>query len=206
MTVVLWIAAIVVSYLVGSVPFGYLAGRLYGFDIRKHGSGNVGATNVARVVGVPLGVAVFILDMGKGVVSAWIFPALIAGEAAGGLAILCGAGAVLGHVLPVFLAFRGGRGVATACGALACIMPLPVAVAIAVWLVVIVWTGYVSAASVTAAVAVPLCVIGLHVNDLTACAGELSFSGIIALLVILRHIPNIKRLIAGTEHGVRRKK
>lgn len=206
MTVVLWVVAIIVSYLAGSVPFGYLAGRLYGFDIREHGSGNVGATNVARVVNVPLGVAVFVLDLGKGVVSAGVFPALIAGEAVGGLAILCGAGAILGHVLPVFLAFRGGRGVATACGALMCIAPLAAAVGIAAWLVVVVWTGYVSAASVTAAVAVPLCVIGLHVNDLAACAGELSFSGIIAVLVILRHIPNIRRLIAGTEYGVKHKK
>ncbi len=204
MTAGLWVAAIIVSYLVGSIPFGYLAGRLYGFDIRKHGSGNVGATNVARVISVPLGIAIFMLDVGKGIVSAGFFPVLIAGEAVGGLAILCGSGAILGHILPVFLAFRGGRGVATACGALMCITPLAIAVGLAAWLVVVVWTGYVSAASVTAAVAVPICVIGLHVNDLTACAGELSFSSIIALLVILRHIPNIKRLVAGTEHGVRR--
>ncbi len=206
MTAGLWVVAIIVSYLVGSIPFGYLAGRLYGFDIRERGSGNVGATNVARVAGIPLGMAVFMLDLGKGVVSAGVFPALITGEAVGGLAILCGAGAILGHILPVFLTFRGGRGVATACGALMCITPLAIAVGLAAWLVVVVWTGYVSAASVTAAVAVPICVIGLHVNDLAACTGELSFSGIIGLLVILRHIPNIKRLIAGTEHGVRRKK
>lgn len=206
MTAVLWVAAILACYLVGSVPFGYIAGRLYGIDIRRRGSGNIGATNVARVINVPLGVAVFVLDMGKGVVSAGVVPALLAGGEVGGLPILCGAAAILGHIFPAFFGFRGGRGVATACGALACIAPLPTAVAVAVWLVAVVWTGYVSAASITAALAVPLCVIGLHADDLAGHAGELLFSGIIALLVVLRHIPNINRLIAGTEHRVKEKR
>lgn len=203
MTALLWVAAIAISYVAGSIPFGYLTGKLCGVDVRQHGSGNVGATNIARVINIPAGITVFALDVGKGVFAAGVIPALLGGEAVGKLPLLCGAAAILGHILPVFLSFKGGRGVATAFGVLACITPIAIAVAMGAWIVVMVWTRYVSAASITAAVAAPLLIIGLHLNDPGSGTGELLFTGIIAFIIILRHIPNIKRLLAGTEHRVK---
>jgi glycerol-3-phosphate acyltransferase PlsY len=206
MWILLWIVASVASYAGGSIPFGYVVGKACGVDVRGHGSGNVGATNVARVLGYPLGVSVFVLDVGKGLLSAGLLPWLIAGEQEGLLPILCGTAAILGHVFPVFLGFKGGRGVATACGVLAWLVPLPTAIALAVWVTVAVWTRYVSAASILAAVAAPVAVISLHNTELSPHTSEIVFTTLIAVLVIVRHIPNIKRLAAGTENRLTRSK
>ncbi len=205
MTWFVWVAAIAASYAVGSVPFGYVLGKLHGVDVRAHGSGNVGATNVARVLGYPLGVLVFVLDVGKGALAAGLLPGYICGVHEGMLPILSGAAAILGHVFPVFLRFRGGRGVATACGALAWIMPLPTAIALATWVTIVLWTQYVSAASLLAAVSVPVGVLSLYHREIHLHLPEIVFSGLIALLVVVRHIPNIRRLIAGTENRIGRR-
>jgi glycerol-3-phosphate acyltransferase PlsY len=206
MTSLLWAVTIGVSYAAGSVPFGYVLGKLHGVDVRAHGSGNVGATNVARVLGYPLGVLVFVLDAGKGVLAAGVLPGVIAGVDGGILPIICGAAAILGHVFPAYLGFKGGRGVATACGVLAFIMPLPTAIALGVWVTVALWTQYVSAASILAALSVPVGVLSLHHRELHLHVPGIVFSGLIALLVIARHIPNIRRLLAGTESRIGRRK
>jgi glycerol-3-phosphate acyltransferase PlsY len=206
MWILLWIVASVASYVAGSIPFGYVLGKACGVDVRSHGSGNVGATNVARVLGYPLGVSVFALDVGKGLLSAGLLPWLIAGEQGGLLPILCGTAAILGHVFPVFLGFKGGRGVATACGVLAWLVPIPTAIALVVWVTVVLWTRYVSAASILAAIAAPVAVISLHNAELSLHTSEIVFTALIAILVIVRHIPNIKRLAAGTENRLTRSK
>jgi glycerol-3-phosphate acyltransferase PlsY len=205
MTYVWWGIAILASYAAGSVPFGYLAGKACGVDVRSHGSGNVGATNVGRVLGYPLGMAVFLMDVAKGILSAGLLPTLVSREPGSLLPILCGAAAIVGHVFPLFLGFKGGRGVATACGALAWLAPLPTAVALAVWVTVVFWTQYVSAASILAAIAVPVSVLSLHNRELSLHLPEIVFTSLIAVLVVARHIPNIRRLIAGTENRIRRR-
>jgi glycerol-3-phosphate acyltransferase PlsY len=206
MTSLLWVVTMAASYTAGSVPFGYVLGKLRGVDVRAHGSGNVGATNVARVLGYPMGILVFALDVGKGVLAAAVLPAVIAGAQEGVLPIVSGATAILGHVFPAFLSFRGGRGVATACGVLGWIMPVPTAIAVAVWATVVLWTKYVSAASILAALSVPVGALSLYHREMHLHLPTIVFSGLIALLVVLRHIPNIRRLIAGTEHRIGQRK
>ncbi|MEQ9094192.1 MAG: glycerol-3-phosphate 1-O-acyltransferase PlsY, partial [Miltoncostaeaceae bacterium] len=142
-------AAIAAAYLLGSLPFGYLAGRARGVDIRTVGSRNVGATNVFRTLGKPIGIAVMAADIAKGVLAVvlarWItddpWPLVAAGAA------------VVGHVYPLWLRFRGGKGVAVGCGVAIGLMPLAVLVLVPVWVVVIVATRYVSLGSIVAAAA-----------------------------------------------------
>ena len=208
-----WVAALVGgAYLLGSVPFGLLIGLARGTDIRKAGSGNIGATNVGRVLGRPWGVLAFILDMAKGLV-----PMLVAGAMLGGFSdahlgvaeyaawVGVGAAAILGHVFPVFLKLRGGKGVATAFGVVAGLYPYltwPAIVAGAVWLAVVRATGYVSLASLTAAALLPVCywLAGLVLGWPLGRQWPLSLiAGAITGLVVVRHRANMRRLLAGTE-------
>jgi acyl phosphate:glycerol-3-phosphate acyltransferase len=185
--VVLCIAA----YLAGSLPFGYVAGRLGGVDVRSVGSGNTGATNVWRALGPRYGAPVLLLDALKGAV-----PTLIGAHAFGpGTAVLAGGAAVVGHTLPVFLGFGGGKGVATAAGVVLALTPL-VAIPIFLLFVAILWlTRYVSLASLVAAVAYPLVCLA---------AGEpwqvVLFGAACAAIIVVRHRANIRRLLRGTEN------
>lgn len=184
------------AYLCGSVPFGYFAGRLRGVDLRKEGSGNIGATNAARVLGKPWGVAVFALDFLKGFAPAllariWGMPELVQVGAG-----LC---AILGHNFPVWLGFRGGKGIATSAGAIVALYPWQVfAAAVLTWTGLFGLTRIVSVASIGAAVIFPV-VTGV-LWYLGQC-GVLFFglSGILSLLAIWKHRSNIQRLLAGTE-------
>lgn len=192
------------SYLLGSVPFGYIVGLVNGIDIRRHGSRNIGATNVARVIGLPMGILVFALDVGKGALAAGVLSRLPVHEGVGETAaIFCGTAVILGHMFPVFLSFRGGKGVATACGVMGCVVPVATAVALGVWVVVFGWTRYVSVASLSSALAISTCALVLHIDNPDAHAPQILFVTVMAVAVILTHIPNIKRLIAGTEKRVR---
>src|SRR5262245_15889454 len=150
------LAALVVlaAYLVGAVPFGYLVARARGVDIFQHGSGNIGATNVGRVLGRKFGVLVFLLDFAKGALPAAVAAGL-AGRAGNlppdTLPVAAGLAAFLGHLFPVYLRFHGGKGVATGAGVVAVLLPLPAAGALVAWVVVLCLTRYVSLASVVAA-------------------------------------------------------
>src|SRR5262245_32944993 len=150
----------VASYLVGALPFGYLIGRLRGVDLFKAGSGNIGATNAARVLGREYGALVFVLDFLKGAVPVAVAEpvaraldpaALTTLDATDTLPVLAALFAFLGHLFPVYLGFRGGKGVATGAGAVAVLVPGPTALAVLVWVVVVLATQYVSLASVAAA-------------------------------------------------------
>ena len=185
--------AVVGGYLLGSLPFGYWLPRIFrGEDIRKQGSGNVGASNVFRVYGRRLGIAVALLDLGKG------FAAGVVGLWAGGalIGVLAGAAAMVGHARPVFLRFeKGGKMVATGGGVFLALAPLAGLGCIAVWLVVFLLTRYASLASIATALALVIFVLAIgYPWPVIAFA----FAG--AAAVVLLHRQNIRRLVGGTEH------
>jgi len=189
------------AYLLGAVPFGLLIGKLKGIDIRRHGSGNIGATNVLRVLGKPLGVVTFSLDALKGFVPAFFFPAMASWWGAPGLdpavlSVSCGAAAILGHNFPVFLGFKGGKGVATSAGVLIGIAPQAALAGVLAWALVFFVFRYVSLASIIAAIAVVVAGWLLYRDGHPALPGVLT---ILCALAIYRHKENIKRLLAGTE-------
>jgi glycerol-3-phosphate acyltransferase PlsY len=188
------------SYLFGSVPFGLLIAKTQGKDIRTLGSGNIGATNVLRCLGKPLGITCFVLDVLKGYLPAALFHHL--GDCGAGFGILFGAAAILGHNFPVFLKFKGGKGVATSAGVLLGVAPLAVAVGLLTWALVFFVSGYVSLGSIVAAVVVAgtgWVRVG-QTGVVTAAALTL-----LAALTIWRHRANIQRLIAGTENKFEKK-
>jgi glycerol-3-phosphate acyltransferase PlsY len=197
-------SVLVASYLLGSIPFGYLAGRIAGIDIRRVGSGNIGATNVVRVLGKRYGYPVFLLDFLKGLGAVKISIAIAKSlrpewgsvEMFGVVAALS---AVIGHSFPPWLKFRGGKGVATSAGALFALMPLAALIGIAIWLLVFWLTCYVSLASVATAVALPL-VISIMTRANQSQGKALFYSSLgIAAVVIWRHRSNLSRLMRGSE-------
>ncbi len=202
--VLLVVAFFLASYLVGALPFGYLAAKLLkGIDIRQFGSQNVGATNVARVMGKPVGSVVLILDVAKGLAPVLVFAPvaarLVPEFSLLNAKVLCGLGAILGHVFTVFLRFRGGKGVATTCGVLLGLDWKALLVSLAVWLLLVGIWRYVSLGSILAAAVFPVTVIVLHWGNLKSAGFLIFFAVGIASLVIARHRGNIKRLLAGTE-------
>lgn len=187
------VIAVVIGYLLGSLPFGYWAGRLKGVDLRLVGSGNTGGTNAIRVLGARYGVPVILLDIAKGVVAV-----LIARELAGVTAeVLAATAAVLGHAFPVFLRFRGGKAVAVGAGAMFALAPVIGLLVTLVWFVVAAVTRYVSLASLATAVAFPTLTF---VFDEPWSVRLFALAG--GLFVIWRHRSNIARLRAGTEHRI----
>lgn len=187
------------AYLLGSVPFGLLLAKTKGKDIRKLGSGNIGATNVLRCLGKPLGITCFVLDVLKGFLPAFLFPTI--GNCGTEFGILFGAAAILGHNFPIFLKFKGGKGVATSAGVLLGAAPLAVLIGILIWALVFYTSGYVSLGSIVAAVAV--IAVGWAAGYSTVTAIALTILG---LLAIWRHRSNIQRLIKGEENKFERKK
>jgi glycerol-3-phosphate acyltransferase PlsY len=208
MTIYLIVAA--VAYLLGSIPFGYLLVRvLRGEDIRKTGSGNIGATNVVRSGAKGLGIATLALDALKGALAVWI-AALIAGSkynfcgdfaqhpCAPALRLMSGAAlcAVLGHVFPVWLRFKGGKGVATALGVFCVLFPKAILVALAIFILVVVITRYVSLGSILGAIAFPVAAYFMQNPDWLS----LLLASSVSLIIILKHHQNISRLLAGSEN------
>jgi acyl phosphate:glycerol-3-phosphate acyltransferase len=198
------------SYLIGSIPAGYIAGRIAGIDIRTVGSGNIGATNVTRVLGKRYGYPVFIVDFLKGFAAVGMSimiakraqPVLIPSELFGVVgAVAC----VLGHSFPVWLGFKGGKGVAASAGALFGLMPFVALIAVAVWLIIFYLTRYVSVASMTAALAVPITIVSMMLLGQTGETALLYFSICLAAVVIVRHRSNLLRLVRGTEPRFKRK-
>lgn len=191
----------VASYLLGAVPFGLLIARLKGVDIRKVGSGNIGATNVLRAVGKPWGIATFTCDALKGFLPAALFP--IVGNHFGAhfqslelWGVVCGVAAILGHNFPIYLGFKGGKGVATSAGALLGLAPLAVAIGLAVWALFFFTLRYVSLASIVAAASIVASGWILYRANGLLLPVVLTVLGV---LVIARHHANIRRLLAGTE-------
>jgi glycerol-3-phosphate acyltransferase PlsY len=189
---------IAVGYFLGSIPFGYLLVRATGGgDIRFQGSGNIGATNVARASGWTVGVATLVLDAAKGFFAVWL-----SGRFSGGnirIMMYAGLAAILGHVFPVWLRFGGGKGVATALGVFLAICWPAAAVAVVLFLLVASFWQYVSLASISAAAALPLLIYLLYAPGHAPPAAVSFCTLLAAVLVIVKHRNNIERLLAGTE-------
>lgn len=199
-----------IGYLLGSFPAGYFAGRLAGVDIRAVGSGNIGATNVLRVLGKRWGYPVFLIDAFKGFAAvrvAFLFVTYRpeAQPYAEYFAILAAIMAVAGHSFPVWLGFKGGKGVATSAGAVIGLMPLAVPLVFLVWVLVFETTRYVSLASIMAAIALPIIVSLLALWKFVDTWALIYFSIAIMLLVLWRHRSNCSRLLSGTEQRFTRK-
>jgi glycerol-3-phosphate acyltransferase PlsY len=185
----------IASYLIGAVPFGFLVGRLAGIDVRTGGSGNIGATNVNRLLGKKFGIMTLILDCLKGFLpiflaarfyaasplEAWLVPA-------------CGVAAVVGHMFPVYLGFRGGKGVATALGVFLFLSPAAVGISLVVFMATVGFTGFVSAGSLLTAALMPLWLLIFEMPAVTVLAAL-----VIAVLIWFKHRDNIGRLRRGEE-------
>jgi glycerol-3-phosphate acyltransferase PlsY len=186
-------AALVGAYLIGAIPVGYLVtGALAGTDIRRHGSGNIGTTNVLRTVGRLAAVLTLLGDVAKGYGAVLLAHALLDGDPT--IAAACGVLAVVGNCWPVYLGFRGGKGVATAFGAFLRLMPLPTLPAALVWTLVVGVSRYVSLGSIVAALTVPIGALAWHYPVASVAAGAA-----VACIIVARHRDNIARLFAGTE-------
>ncbi len=191
--------------MLGSIPTSIIVGKIVkGIDIRQYGSGNAGATNVFRVLGWKPGVVVMLIDIGKGAVATLYASQLVFAEGlpfSVYLKILAGLAAVFGHIWTVFAGFRGGKGVGTAAGMLFALYPIAGLICLAIFLIIAFSTRYVSLASISAAISLPI--VLLIMSNVFHKLVELPlmiFSFFIALLIIYTHRSNIKRLIAGTEN------
>ena len=188
------ILAILASYLLGATPTSYIAGKVgRGIDLREHGSKNLGATNVYRILGWKYAIPVALVDIAKGAVPVLVFwrPAW--------LAVAVGAAAVLGHMFSPYVSFKGGKGVATAAGMFLALAPVAVLIAIPVWGICLWLTGYVSLSSIIAVLTVPLSVALFQ----PGAPYVLWASVVVVALIIFAHRRNIARLIAGTENRFR---
>ena len=197
------------SYLLGSMPFGYLVGRFGGIDIRKVGSGNVGATNVVRVLGKRYGYPVFALDVLKGFGAVQMSMQMASGGASGWdspevFGIAAAISCVIGHSYPIWLKFKGGKGVATSAGALFALTPMAAASGVAIWIVIFCVTRYVSVASVIAATVLPFVILAISWRSEMSKA-IFFFSVCVAAIVIWRHRSNLSRLMRGIEPRFNRK-
>jgi acyl phosphate:glycerol-3-phosphate acyltransferase len=186
------------AYLLGSIPFGYLIVRLSGGgDIRLHGSGNIGATNVARVSGTVSGLLTLALDGAKGYLAVWLAGRATAGNIRWMMAVAVVA--LAGHLFPVWLRFRGGRGVATGAGVFLPICWQAVVGAAVVFLLVVIFWRYVSLGSIAAAASLPLLIYLLYAPGLAPPVIVSAGTSAAMILVIWRHRPNILRLLEGSE-------
>jgi glycerol-3-phosphate acyltransferase PlsY len=190
--------ALALAYVSGSLPFAHLAGKAKGVDLRKQGSGNLGATNVFRVLGWKIGLAVFLADALKGALPVLFLPAHVdSGQNPVLVAILIGVAAIAGHVRPVFLKFgKGGKGVATAAGVFFALAPIPMLITFAVFVTVVLATGYVSLGSLMSAALLPV----LLLATLGVASPLFVVSALIATFVFWTHRANIGRLRRGEEH------
>jgi acyl phosphate:glycerol-3-phosphate acyltransferase len=192
----LWIP--VAAYLLGSIPFGVLLTKLFGGeDVRKIGSGNIGATNVARAAGPVAGILTLLFDIAKGAASVWAAARFTSDSAA--WMTIAALAALVGHCFPLWLRFRGGKGVATAAGVFGVLCPYALAAALALFILVFAFWRYVSLASISAVAAMPLLVYFLwaprHAPPLIVTFGTLAA----AILIIFKHDANIQRLVRGEE-------
>jgi len=186
--------AILASYLLGATPTSYIAGKLgRGIDLRDHGSKNLGATNVYRILGWKYAIPVALVDIAKGAVPVLVFSHPV------WLSIAVGAAAVLGHMFSPYVSFKGGKGVATAAGMFLALAPVAVLLAIPIWGICLWLTGYVSLSSIIAVLSVPLSVALLQPNSSSVFWASI----VLVALIVFAHRRNISRLIAGTENRFR---
>jgi glycerol-3-phosphate acyltransferase PlsY len=193
MAAALWLLA---SYFLGAIPTSHLVSRTFAkIDLREHGSGNLGATNLYRVLGWKYAIPVALFDIAKGAIPVLVFAPQVSDSEL--FALACGIAAILGHVFSVFVGFKGGKGVATAAGVMLALTPIALAVAATVWAVVVLLTGYVSLGSIAAAAVLP---VAVYVLENPRTPELLWIDTLIAAGVIVLHRRNIQRLLKGTEN------
>jgi len=195
-------AALVAAYLLGSLAWSLWAGRMQGVDLRRHGSGNLGATNVYRVLGWRWGIAVLLLDIAKGTAAVVLARVLAPAAVRGVLPAAAGMAAVAGHMFTPFARFKGGKGVATGLGVFLGLAPEAAVLSFVVWLAVLAFTGWVSVASGVGALFLPV-FVGMTRDDLgPRYPWVLAVSILLVLLVLVRHRTNWKRVAAGREQAI----
>lgn len=194
---------IVAAYLAGAIPFGLLIGRIVGADVRRAGSGNIGATNVGRVLGKKLGILTLLCDVAKGFLPVWMAAHLLPPTAANRelLVVSCGLAAVVGHMFPLYLQFKGGKGVATALGVFLALSPLSILISVGIFFVAVAASGYVSVGSLAASALIPLWLWLLGESS-----AILMVAAIIVLLIWCKHGSNIGRLLRHEEKSWRKEK
>jgi glycerol-3-phosphate acyltransferase PlsY len=204
--------AFLFGFTPGAIPFGFLVGRIRGIDLRRHGSGNIGFTNVIRVMGWQYGVPVLLLDLAKGLLPVLFLPSLVHGLSDGLrelllidnlfgarfelLRVLTGFSAILGHLFTPVLRFKGGKGVATTAGVVLALAPRTFLLCLALFLIILLATRYLSLASMSAAVALPFATVFLARGQWAT----FGFTVLVALLILISHRANVRRLLAGNEH------
>ncbi len=196
------LAMVAVSYLLGAIPTGFIIGKLTkNIDVREFGSGNVGAANVFRVLGIIPGIMTLIIDIAKGLICASIIAAFFhrgySAQFYNLFQIIAGTSSIIGHNWTIFLDFKGGKGVATSAGVFLAISPIPILLCIAVWGICALITRYVSLSSIVAAVSLPV-----FIGVFNFRIGNLAFGIIAAVFVVIRHKGNIERLLNGTENKI----
>jgi len=192
------IYGVIIAYLAGSIPSAYIAGKLRGVDLRHHGSGNLGATNVVRVLGPRIGGVVFLADVLKGFLPVFFLPIYTETLQPGLWALVYGAAAIIGHVKPIFLLGKGGgKGVATASGVFLALAPVPMLVSMTAWILVFSLSRYVSMASLVGATVLPIAILAWYRDPRSPV---FIASVIIAAFVFWTHRANIGRLRRGEEH------
>ncbi len=189
----------VLAYLLGSIPVGWIVARVFfKTDIRKQGSGNIGATNALRNFGTTVGIIVLLLDLLKGFLAVRIAGGIFGMES--GLVTLCGLLAILGHVFPVWLKFRGGKGVATAAGVFLALAPLSLAIALGLFVIIVALTRYVSLGSILAALTFGVAVYLFEFQQYVQNWSKLLLITLVILMIIFKHRQNIGRLLKGNEN------
>ena len=208
-----WLLAVFIGYLFGSLPTGYIAGRIKGLDLRKVGSGNIGATNAIRNLGVVIGILVLFVDVLKGLIPCIVFPGIIMKLFPDGyvpqsdyLSLTLGVAAILGHNFSFWLGFKGGKGVATTAGVVGGLAFIPFLICFVSWVLTLLITRYVSVASIIAAIVLPLAT-ATWPSDLDNRFGILFWVFfVLGVMAILKHGSNIQKLMNGSEHRLFDKK
>lgn len=213
--IVFFSIAVIGSYFLGAIPFGFLFAKRKGINIYEHGSGNIGATNVFRVMGKGWGILTSILDILKGFIPAMIIPLMFSKFGMKDyyvpMQLSCAFAAIIGHCWPVYLKFKGGKGVATSAGAMIGLAPLPAVIALVVWLIVMFIFRFVSLASITAAIVLPVATwitffMGFMEKGTKYDIYIPIVLTLLSLVIVLRHKKNIQRLLSGTENRFSKKK
>ena len=203
---VLFGTLLVASYLLGGIPTSYIFGKIFKhIDIRNFGSGNVGATNALRVLGVKMGVTTLILDIGKGFVAVYLSKLMMQKYEIGNMELILifvGMAAITGHIFSIYLGFKGGKGVATSAGVFLALIPMAFGIAFAIFFIVVALSKYVSLGSILAAVTLVAGELIINFKNGFSQKGYLVFTIIIALFIIIKHKSNIKRLMAGNENKI----
>lgn len=200
-----FVISLLAAYLIGSIPFSYIFGKFRGIDLRKHGSGNVGATNALRILGTKVGIITLLLDIGKGVLAVELGRMLLSSGVEWQLVVVAIA-AISGHIFTIFLGFKGGKGVATSAGVFLDLFPLPCLLALLLFVILVSITRYVSLGSISAAFFLFIYMLISSIRENFVNWSSFAVVSLVAGFIIIRHKGNMQRLLQGNENKISFKK